>query len=424
MKCAAIIVAGSLALLLLSAGTSKADCDAAQTAFIDQTVISQGAAQQNAFENYLYQEHFQTHDEAIKAGIAVGVPVYGVPLQIGGTFDKTTKDAWYQQHQQYAAGASSVQQNFFLLQQSASPVAFAAWAACNDDQAVGLKASLREVGPELLLLKVNWMPTDGDNKRPKLKKDAEAQGAQFSAGNVLKKGYQLKSGLGVNTAILSRKQGATVVVNVVTDRGNASATAQPYADPPVIESFAASPASLTRGETVTIAWQTKSASTVSLDGEQVGATGSITRTPATPWTYTLKAANSRGASVLRTAPVVVSEPITVSNLGITFRTGDDDKDDDTGLSVSIGDVTSWSQSGNELFKDQSTSPTKPLNPSSVALSSLSGQTLKIAISPNGNDTWKFGFTLAGTRSDGKAFNFTKDNLELSENTKEIKFPLP
>jgi len=82
------------------------------------------------------------------------------------------------------------------------------------------------------------------------------------------------------------------------------------AAPPVIESFTASPAALpVGGGTVTLAWTTTGASSVSID-QGVGAvtpvaSGTQTATATATTTYTLTATNS-DASVTKTASVCVS----------------------------------------------------------------------------------------------------------------------
>jgi hypothetical protein len=122
-------------------------------------------------------------------------------------------------------------------------------------------------------------------------------------------------------------------------------------------------------------------------------------------------------TVLSTINIIQSptppRKIMVSDLQVAFHTNDDDKDNDTGLSVTIQNVTEWHQVQNEVFPDQS-DKIKRLNPNSVPLSDLSGHLLEVCISPVGNDTWRFNLTLSGTRSDGPKYFVSANSIELNQ----------
>jgi hypothetical protein len=45
-----------------------------------------------------YVKDFGSHDDALKFGVSLGVPIYNVPLQIGGTFDSANKDEWRKEY--------------------------------------------------------------------------------------------------------------------------------------------------------------------------------------------------------------------------------------------------------------------------------------------------------------------------------------
>ena len=115
----------------------------------------------------------------------------------------------------------------------------------------------------------------------------------------------------------------------------------------------------------------------------------------------------------------------VNQLRVLFHTNDDDKDNDSGLAVTIqnGNVAEWHQTQNERFPDHSDTQ-KMLNPSTVLLSALHGQKLEICLSPNGNDTWRFNMTLIGTRSDGPQYIFNVNSIELKEDSRCRAWVLP
>ena len=136
-----------------------------------------------------------------------------------------------------------------------------------------------------------------------------------------------------------------------------------------------------------------------------------------------------GQTILSTINIIQPPPppppVIVSGLSVLFHTNDDDKDNDTGISVTIanGSVAEWHQTQNETFPDQS-DRTKVLNPSSVPLSALRGQLLQICISPNGNDTWRFNVTLTGTPSDGSRYFFTASSIQLTQDSRCRQWALP
>ena len=115
------------------------------------------------FDEYIYEQNFQTHDAAIAAGLKVGFVVYGVPLQVGGNWDQHTIDVWREEYLKtrqerlsYSKSSSSVvkQLNPAIMQvlQNCSP--FGLWSridrvdACSYRFTVGYKSdSTSGAGP-------------------------------------------------------------------------------------------------------------------------------------------------------------------------------------------------------------------------------------------------------------------------------------
>lgn len=87
---------------LLISFTFAQNCDQVlKDGVFNQTSINSNSSLQTSFYEYVYSQDFSTHQEAIDAGISIGTIVYGVPIQIGGTFSKQQKDQWRSTHQQY-----------------------------------------------------------------------------------------------------------------------------------------------------------------------------------------------------------------------------------------------------------------------------------------------------------------------------------
>ena len=76
---------------------------------------------------------------------------------------------------------------------------------------------------------------------------------------------------------------------------------------PVIDSFTADPASITRGQGSELSWTTTNSDSVTLDGSGVGKSGRRTVVPWNTTSYTLRAANGDG-QVSKTVTVTVSVP--------------------------------------------------------------------------------------------------------------------
>jgi hypothetical protein len=116
--------------------------------------------------------------------------------------------------------------------------------------------------------------------------------------------------------------------------------------------------------------------------------------------------------LLKCIDKVCAPGIQVSDLTVTLRTNDEDKDDDSGLRIAIDGLAHWEQNDNTHYVEWSTH-TWSLSPSVVRLDDLAGRYFSICMLPNGDDTWKFNFVLQGNRSDGLKYELRRDNVFLS-----------
>lgn len=138
-----------------------------------------------------------------------------------------------------------------------------------------------------------------------------------------------------------------------------TAVAPPVSNPPVINSFTATPATSTVGSNVTLAWQTTNAITVSIAGlSTIPVDGSIVVRPAIGTTYILTATNAAGATA--TATVRVSIPVSTSPVFASTFSG-------TGPNIlatvgsSIAPAISWSNASfaNDMLKTVNGNPCYP-----------------------------------------------------------------
>jgi len=125
------------------------------------------------------------------------------------------------------------------------------------------------------------------------------------------------------------------------------------------------------------------------------------------------------AAYMPTSATVTSfEPVEVSvrELVVIFHTKDDDKDDDTVVTVTL-----TNDSGDEFARGSSSGRYPDDTDRSLALNlikpiPLSNTPMKVSLSvkPNGHDTWLFDYTVQGKLSNGKAFHQRWNNCKLNE----------
>jgi hypothetical protein len=113
---------------------------------------------------------------------------------------------------------------------------------------------------------------------------------------------------------------------------------------------------------------------------------------------------------------------------ITFFTADDDKDADTVLTVLVRDPAgrnaAIAHNITGRFPDHTTSNpiTLSVNPGFTA-GILNNGSIEVAISPVGNDTWRFGFRADLDFADGTSVPVFGDNLTLSQDHPTVFVPM-
>jgi hypothetical protein len=100
---------------------------------------------------------------------------------------------------------------------------------------------------------------------------------------------------------------ATGCITVVREGAPTSAPQEP-AVPPVINSFAASPANISQGQQTTLSWNVSGAKTITIQPDigSVGPSGSLQLSPPATITYTLTAANQAGSSTTGSVNIAVT----------------------------------------------------------------------------------------------------------------------
>jgi hypothetical protein len=397
----------------------------------NQTKIDSDQSFRRSFYQWLYDMDFHTHDEAIAAGLSVGMVVFGVPLQIGGTFTKQQKDTWRHDHAEYKSDDVSTAHKYSIITSSVSPEIMNAWLACvRGEQANRVFGAVAEdQGADIAVVTVIWNPLEGDTgANPVVLASEIAGGTRMPDGKGILFDPSLQLKKGKNQVVVKRVHGQPLIAIVHTTRGDVTANESAVVDLPEITEFSATPTSIPRGSNTTLKWSTSNATQVTINNGvgQVGGSGAVVDHPGSSLTYTLTAANSAG-SVNRQVSVEV-KPVEFTGLTVVFDVGNDDKDDDTQISVVITkggrQLAEWHQTSNECWHDWHQYQKGLALAGSVTTDDIAGATFGITISPNGHDDFHFTVSLRGSRNDGGTYGWNGGYHELSHNNRTMSATLP
>lgn len=164
---------------------------------------------------------FSNHGEAIKAGLDVGTVVYGVPLEVGGSWDQTTVKSWKDEHCSRSAQKASFEAATYSYLSEVAPGAMNAFVECiRLNQITAALACTLTRDPSQLMVK--WRRTDGEaaNSAPKIKRLMATNGScapGISVGTAV-----LEGGIGTPCQP-NDKQDLSVMIE--TDRGLCTAIA-------------------------------------------------------------------------------------------------------------------------------------------------------------------------------------------------------
>ena len=79
--------------------SSVRDCDSIIWSAVQRKdILKLDTSYKGIFTSWQCQNTFSSHNEAINSGLEVETVVYGVPLKVNGTYDKTKVDIWKQQN--------------------------------------------------------------------------------------------------------------------------------------------------------------------------------------------------------------------------------------------------------------------------------------------------------------------------------------
>lgn len=229
---------------------------------------------------------------------------------------------------------------------------------------------------------------------------------------------------------LTRLPSETVTIIYNTDEGSGSVKYDAFVTPRPSVTFKAEDENIKYGGSTKLRWNVDNAQRVELDGEEVDFRGNIAVYPEATKAYKLQVISLDGKRTSYTATVYVApKPPVLVSATVAFNTTDDDKDDDTRVTVYIksGGNTIASWSGIEgKWPDPSMRGPFNLNINSANFKKqdlLGAGQVVIVENPNGSDEWHFAYRVTLNFSDGDSRQIDGfGNLDHDRNT--LSTPIP
>lgn len=148
-----------LACLNLSAQDDRCAV-ALQQGIFNQTNVNSSSQLKTDVDDLIYQSEFKTHSEANAAGFSLGFPVYGVPLQIGGTFSDQQRDTWKKDYVEHHHHILSKEDAYSAATKQVSKDLVDAWLKCISLTSIdgGLTAGIQPRGRDYVYFWVRYVP--------------------------------------------------------------------------------------------------------------------------------------------------------------------------------------------------------------------------------------------------------------------------
>lgn len=192
------------------------DCDSVlKQGIFDQSRYNSDDSYHSMVDDFIYASDFQTHDEAINAGLSVGFPVYGVPIEVGGTFSNGQRDAWKREKSNAFRSTLDKSSAVAAFRSKANPDILKAWLACIEtiSNQQGLKAGIQPIGKDYVYFWVR--SSSADNRSPKVQ---VFQLVGLEDNGIIKKNTEIpSSGGGIGAFYKVLPSFDTVAVAIQTD---------------------------------------------------------------------------------------------------------------------------------------------------------------------------------------------------------------
>ncbi len=204
--------------------SQQTDCGKILEAGIfDQTLLSTSESSRQTFSAWQCSTEFKTHDEAISAGVSIGVPIYGVPLKVDGSFSNQQRDTWKKAHCAASAGSADYAKRYLELKNLVAPAVVEAWSRCVEvvnQFRPGLKCSVASNDNENVIFTIKYTPLDdADTKRP-IVKSSSLSGATLVQSPAKQELLPSKTVISSSISVPLKRLGKSPVMLVVnTSRG-------------------------------------------------------------------------------------------------------------------------------------------------------------------------------------------------------------
>lgn len=208
------------------------------------------------------------------------------------------------------------------------------------------------------------------------------------------------------TLNLTRSPSETVTITYNTTQGSGSVRLDPVIIPRPIVKFYCTDNIIKYGKSAYISWNVQNAAQVELDGIKVQDIGTKFISPLNSKQYILEVTSLTGNTFKYPLLVLVGlPPAKLKAARVQFHTTDDDKDDDTNISLNIklaGNTLAKASGNYGKFDDHTDSRWIDLNILDEGLKEelIGAGVIELIETPNGSDEWHFNWTLELTFTDG------------------------
>jgi microcystin-dependent protein len=151
----------SIVLACIPAIAQTSQCDAVlKQGIFDESAFTKNTQLHQDLEDYIYRSDFKTHAQANQAGFSFGVPIYGVPLQIGGTFSNEQREAWKSKYKETHKKILDFEEAQSSALKQVDSGVVNAWLGCISitSSAKGLTAGIQPSGKDYVYFWVRYQP--------------------------------------------------------------------------------------------------------------------------------------------------------------------------------------------------------------------------------------------------------------------------
>lgn len=167
-----LLLAVAIATCAYGQGDNCQECKAVLAGGVFNTTnINQTQAAKDAFNSWECTTEFTTSQQALDAGVSIGVPIYGVPVKIGGTFSDDQRKSWKKDHCASTSNSSQSFSTLIVAIRQAAPEILSAWTKCIENTCgparTALSCSVTSTNGGAIF-KANWLRNAGDNAVPQV----------------------------------------------------------------------------------------------------------------------------------------------------------------------------------------------------------------------------------------------------------------